>query len=134
MERLTEDYGKAFEPFRYALKDKSDVEPGYFKNYDAFYSHMMLVQHLGRIEDMWDKGLLVELPCKVGDTVYWIDKCRKEIKPLKVLNMTIASCGIKEISFCTASYTPAFATKEKFGTEIFFTLSEAEEALAKRGE
>ena len=70
MERLTVDYGKKFSPFRYAMKDGSDAEIGYFKNYDAFYSHMLMVQKLGEYEDLEEQGLLLRLPCKVGSTLY----------------------------------------------------------------
>lgn len=62
MERLTVDYGRKFSPFRYAMKDGSDSEIGYFKNYDAFYSHMLMVQKLGEYEDLEEQGLLVRLP------------------------------------------------------------------------
>lgn len=72
MERLTVDYGKKFSPFRYAMKDGSDAEIGYFKNYDAFYSHMLMVQKLGEYEDLEEQGLLLRLPCKVGTEVWTI--------------------------------------------------------------
>lgn len=75
MDRLTVDYGKKFSPFRYAMKDGSDAEIGYFKNYDAFYSHMLMVQKLGEYEDLEEQGLLLRLPCKVGDTVYATCTC-----------------------------------------------------------
>lgn len=61
MDRLTVDCGKSFQPFRYAMKDGSDSEPGYFKDYDAFFSHMMLVQKLGEYEDLEE---LIGIPLK----------------------------------------------------------------------
>ena len=78
MERLTVDYGKKFSPFRYAMKDGSDAEIGYFKNYDAFYSHMLMVQKLGEYEDLEEQGLLLRLPCKVGDTIYEVSYENRE--------------------------------------------------------
>ena len=72
MERLTVDYGKKFSPFRYAMKDGSDAEIGYFKNYDAFYSHMLMVQKLGEYEDLEEQGLLLRLPCGIGADIYFI--------------------------------------------------------------
>ena len=64
MERLTVDYGEKFKPFRYAMKDGSDAEVGYFKDYDAFYSHMMMVQKLGEYEDLEEQGLPIRwIPC-----------------------------------------------------------------------
>lgn len=70
MQRLTE---KTKDCFGYRLKDGSDSEVGFFKNYDAFYSHMMMVKALGEYEDLEEQGLLLRLPCKVGDVVYIVD-------------------------------------------------------------
>lgn len=67
-ERMTE---KTKDCFGYRLKDGSDAEVGFFKNYNAFYSHMMMVKALGEYEDLEEQGLLLRLPCKVGDTVYY---------------------------------------------------------------
>ena len=61
MERLTE---KAKDCFGYRLKDGSDAEVGFFKDYNAFYSHMMMVKALGEYEDLEEQGLLLRLPCK----------------------------------------------------------------------
>ena len=33
------------------------------------------IQKLAEYEDMEEQGLLVRLPCKLGDTVYWIMEC-----------------------------------------------------------
>lgn len=52
MIRLTK---KSLPPFNYALKDGSDAEIGYFKNYDAFFSHMMVVKRLGELEDLFEE-------------------------------------------------------------------------------
>lgn len=66
MERLTKDNGKAFEPFRYSLEDIST-----YKIYDLFYEiTFKVLQKLGKYEDAEEQGLLLKLPCKVGDTVY----------------------------------------------------------------
>lgn len=70
MDRLTVNYGKSFKPFQYATKDGSDAEPGYFKNYDAFFSHMMLVQKLGEYEDLEEQGRLIKFPAKNDTTEY----------------------------------------------------------------
>lgn len=70
MERLTKDNGKAFEPFRYSLEDIST-----YKIYDLFYEiTFKVLQKLGKYEDAEEQGLLLRLPCKVGDAVYLIDK------------------------------------------------------------
>lgn len=95
MERLTVDYGKKFSPFRYAMKDGSDTEIGYFKNYDAFYSHMLMVQKLDEYEDLEEQGLLLRLPCKLGDDLYWISSEDDDGKPIPTVKKE--EQGIKNI-------------------------------------
>ena len=126
MERLTVDYGKKFSPFRYAMKDGSDAEIGYFKNYDAFYSHMLMVQKLGEYEDLEEQGLLLRLPCKVGTSVY----------------MAAQDCGGDTLDCMRGDcegcpYLYSFVEENKFeaymcndiGKTVFLTQSEAEQKL-----
>lgn len=68
-ERLTE---KTKDCFGYRLKDGSDAEVGFFKDYDAFYSHMMTVKALGEYEDLEEQGLLLRLPCKINQDIYFV--------------------------------------------------------------
>ena len=35
----------------------------------------LLIQKLGEYEDLEEQGLLIKLPCMIGDTVYIIEKC-----------------------------------------------------------
>ena len=66
--RLTE---KVKDCFQYDLKDfKHKI--GEFGDYDAFFAYSMAVKRLGEIEDKIENKTLIELPCKVGDTVYCI--------------------------------------------------------------
>lgn len=68
--RLTE---KTIGCFQYDLKDfKHKI--GEFGDYDAFFAYSMAVKRLGEIEDKIENGTLVELPCKVGTTIYQIYK------------------------------------------------------------
>lgn len=78
MERLTKDNGKAFEPSRYSLADIST-----YKIYDLFYEiTFKVLQKLGEYEDAEEQGLLLRLPCKVGDTVY-VDSTILPVKNIK---------------------------------------------------
>lgn len=93
MERLTVDYGEKFRPFRYAMANGSDAEVGYFKNYDAFFSHMLLVQKLGEYEDLEEQGRLLKLPC---DKAYYIvDK--NNPKFAAVMSKSIRDLAIYEV-------------------------------------
>ena len=137
MERLTIDYGKKFEPFRYAMKDGSDAKPGYFKNYDAFYSHMMMVQKLGEYEDAEEQGFVLRLPFKVGDIVYYIDEgfiepCTVEVifladyKDKDGNNSNMAEIHYKRED-CPYVLTEIYFTD--LGKTVFLSPEEAEQAL-----
>lgn len=66
--RLT---GKSIGSFQYCLKNHKP-KVGEFNDYDTFFDYSMAIKRLGEIEDKIDNGTLMELPCKVGDTVYCI--------------------------------------------------------------
>ena len=117
MERLTVDYGKQFSPFRYAMKDGSDAEIGYFKNYDAFYSHMLMVQKLGEYEDLEEQGLLLRLPCKVGDTIYEL---------YRDCEYCVSWLDVKEVVFSLPYYEKY---NDKFGNSVFLPQAAAEQKL-----
>ena len=126
MDRLTVDYGKKFSPFRYVMKDGSDAEIGYFKNYDAFYSHMLMVQKLAEYEDLEEQGLLLRLPCKVGTSVYMVGQdCGGDT----------LDCMRGDCEGCPYLYS--FVEENKFETymledidkTIFLTQAEAEQKL-----
>ena len=124
MQRLTE---KTKDCFGYRLKDGSDSEVGFFKNYDAFYSHMMMVRELGEYEDLEEQGLLLRLPCKVGDTVYRIsDRLhvkRKYIEKTKISRIAIDEHEIYVFCSCKPN------AKRIFGVNVFQTAGEAEAKL-----
>ncbi len=66
MNRLTKTYrDKTYKTFGVA-DDLPCGENSYdFKN--------LLIQKLGEYEDLEEQGLLIKLPCKVGDTVYYVN-------------------------------------------------------------
>lgn len=39
----------------------------------------LLIQKLGEYEDLEERGLLIKLPCKVGDTVHYVNLSNKVI-------------------------------------------------------
>ena len=106
MQRLTE---KTKDCFGYRLKDGSDSEVGFFKNYDAFYSHMMMVRELGEYEDLEEQGKLVKLPCK---DVYFIVDINNP-KYAMVMKRPIRELAIYEIEDIDKEGCKYFPTKEK---------------------
>jgi len=121
MSRLTntEENRKGTEPFSYWLKDSHPLE------------QLKAFKKLADYEDKEEQGLLIELPCKVGDKVYLADKIHGKVEVSIVehieyivnTNANFPFTKIKGEGFCIF-----FDDFEKLG---FLTRSEAEEALAK---
>ena len=81
-----------------------------------------------------EQGLLLRLPCKVGDTVWLL--AENAVLDYEVRRIFITECGIeavqiaKEIEGC--EYWNAFYA-DSIGETVFFTKEEAEAALAEKG-
>lgn len=87
------------------------------------------VKRLAEFENAEEKGLLVHLPCKVGDTVYVVDG--KHIVECKVYNITtnIHMDNKHESEY----YWKGFEIKNnEFGKTVFFSPEEAQQALKAR--
>lgn len=138
MERLTKDNGKAFEPFRYSLEDIST-----YKIYDLFYEiTFKVLQKLGKYEDAEEQGLLLKLPCKVGDKVYQISE--NFIEPCTVETIFLGKyrdrngnwCNMAEIYYdrddCPYVSTEIYFTD--IGETVFLTETEAEAKLKEMEE
>lgn len=90
---------------------------------------------LKEYEDAEEQGLLLRLPCKVGDTVYTIPvRGKKEIVKKKIQNVEYRGIGYAEGQrfFINASAT-AYVESD-IGKYMFFTREEAEQALKQMGE
>lgn len=107
MERLTERY---------------DITPDgesnvWVKNHD----YIKASEKLAEYEDLEEQGLLLELPCKVGDLVFIISGeniCGRKVKSIKILSTAI------EIS--TSDFV---FHKESFDETVFLTRAEATKKL-----
>lgn len=77
-------------------------------------------EKLKRYEDAEEQGLLLRLPCKVGDTVYRVSIIGRDLNGKPYYK-------IKEKSF-------AFVWLEKLGKTVFLTREEAEAKLKELGE
>lgn len=92
---------------------------------------MKMAQKLKVYEDKQEQGLLIESPCKVGDTVYFLSYT--EIYECNVKEINITKSGIRFSTWCEKWRIRLSIYLESFGKDVFLTLSEAEEALAKMG-
>lgn len=136
MERLTKDNGKAFESSRYSLTDIST-----YKIYDLFYEiTFKVLQKLGKYEDAEEQGLLLQLPCKVGDTLYRVNKGAKEpVIMMRVIQLYIRQIykdrtvmridAINDADMGESCYLPC-----DIGERIFLTREEAEAKLKEMEE
>ena len=71
---------------------------------------------LGHYEDLEEQGLLLRLPCKVGDTIYHI------------MNVDDKS-EIREMKIATLNNLVALMEYGDFGKTVFLTQTEAEQKL-----
>ena len=91
---------------------------------DGYCSQRKVWERLKRYEDMEEQGLLVRLPCKVGDTIY---RCGDTIKKIYEWDIVCIEMFADETIFIDDSDNE-FA-KGDIGKTVFLTREEAEGAL-----
>jgi hypothetical protein len=98
-----------------------------------------IITKLADYEDLEEQGLLVKLPCKVGDTLYKIryKYSSKSIVELKVIEITISRVDNVDVIqiVCNDTLFPqnSHYTLEEIGKYVFLTREDAEQALVKMG-
>lgn len=116
-----------------------DAEMVHYSTDEAIKSHKERCNYLIGLLDKQEQGLLIELPVKVGDTVYLTERLTvaRGIVILKcnVDEFTVTTSGCYAVLNGNESYYALQRFRavkiENFGKTIFLTRSEAEEALAK---
>ena len=88
------------------------------------------LEELRRYKDLKEQGRLIELPCKIGDTLWTIDPNINFIDDFKVTDIDIVKEGI---AICN-HYLGYSCDVNDFGKTVFLTKEEAEEQLKERGE
>lgn len=86
-----------------------------------------MIKKLATYEDLEEQGLLVRLPCKVGDDLYCI--VNGEVKKLKVHSFGVPDFEITDIEF---KYVDGFKIVRfvgELGKTVFITREEAEKKL-----
>lgn len=120
MERLTKTYSDG-------THGASDSLPCGENSYD--YKNL-LIERLGKYEDLEEQGRLLKLPCKIGDTV-WNYSCFG-LRDYKVTYMGFDKNGLLYFD-CESGITYSFRCYLKdFKDKIFLTKSEAEAKLELR--
>ena len=85
------------------------------------------INKLGKYEDLEEQGLLLRLPCKVGDTVYSIANDGK-IYPVKATREVRIVNGVLHI-ICESCRYSDLVSYDNIGKTVFFTQAEAEQKL-----
>lgn len=81
-------------------------------------------------EDLEEKGLLLKLPCKVGDTIYLVKgKNHVEIEELEVMKFLYSN--ELDIMFSDEIYEVGLTSIKEIGKSVFITEEEAEKALER---
>lgn len=113
----------------------------WFNGYDEGYS---AINKCAEYEDAEEQGLLLKLPCKVGDTLYRVDTDEKienvGVEPCVIDNIVITKDG--DVLFRYDAYDGVICHLENIITDkpyldyyrAFLTRAEAEEALQKMNE
>lgn len=128
MERLTKTYSDG-------THGASDNLPCGENSYD--YKNL-LIEKLGKYEDLEEQGRLVKLPCKVGDKLYYTDSYYNAVVPVRLNEVIIQFVGINTYSYqynCCSFDECGDVCEEyefdnnDFGKTVFLTKSEAEAKL-----
>lgn len=99
-------------------------------NIRAFEPFAAAVKRLAEYEDAEKQGLLVRLPCKVGDTIYYAHplECREAVEEYVVTGFCFDKGGCQ-----IRTYNPKgviiYFYLEFIGKTVFLTREEAERAL-----
>lgn len=147
MERLTEDFKNG----QYGVRGCGEN-----CKYNFAYCNQMedcpaideVINKLGKYEDLEEQGLLLRLPCKVGDTVYTINieydytECEYEETADECVFITcpnrdchskkIRLFSINEFSVDSLSWLVDIIEHGRFGKTVFLTREEAEQALEQK--
>ena len=79
-------------------------------------------EKLAEYEDAEEKGLLLSLPCKVGDTIYYIED--------NLINeFVVYSFDIRPLQKFVCNYVGIRLNFKNFGKTVFLTQAEAEQKL-----
>lgn len=97
----------------------------------AVREHAMdLYWRLKEYEDMEEQGLLLKLPCKVGDMAYHVIEDALAVPPIYISEHEITDVSANAVQFADDWWT----FEEMPRLNAFLTKAEAEEALAKISE
>ena len=86
-----------------------------------------IVEKLAEYEDAEEQGLLLRLPCKVGDVIYEIHPLTGKITPRKIKSIVVCNCP--DLTIMYKSGYDYSNVQDDFGKTVFLTKAEAEQKL-----
>ena len=120
------------------------TEDGWFKPSYSCYSTRKIIERLAEYEDLEEQGLMLRLPCKVGDTVWVITSPFNVFEGIEYNENLRDECYesfISSVTFyknsvqyrinakVTNHFISAYYCEQDFGKTIFLTRAEAEQKL-----
>ena len=111
---------------------------GWYKDIDLTQElgYSYIYQRLSELENKIENGTLIELPCKVGDTVYCVFSPKYPANPndkgkwfMGEYQVEKFYYGIKGLSI--GIYAFAIVNEKQLGKTVFLTKAEAEKKLAE---
>lgn len=85
------------------------------------------LEKLGEYEDLEEQGLLLRLPCKVGDIIYEINPLTGKITQRKIKSIIVRNCP--DLTIMYKSGYDYSIIQEDFCKTVFLTKAEAEQKL-----
>lgn len=129
MERLTEKCWRNLDPWECCGQDKFCTRGCHDEGGCTNGCKVpKIYTRLANYEDSEEQGLLFHLPCKVGDTVYQLDRSNKKIITKKVQDINVY-IGKRTTSIQITFETYGMCFHREFGKSVFFNKKDAHKAL-----
>lgn len=77
-------------------------------------------------------GKIVELPCKVGDTVYWLNNWYRTYGDYKIDEAIVSKVNATVSGLWVGFYSGENVSEGQFNKTVFLTRAAAEQALKER--
>ena len=103
------------------------TEDGWIKPTYSCYSTRRIIERLAEYEDLEQQGLLLRLPCKVGDVIYEIHPLTGKITQRKIKSVVVCNCP--DLTIMYKSGYDYSNVQDDFGKTVFLTQAEAEQKL-----
>lgn len=102
--------------------------------------YQLMINKLADYEDAEEQGLLLRLPCKVGDTLYQChfinkQKIEREYKVIGLFFDIVRNVWLYDIAYQVGvEWRRTMCSFDAIGLTVFLTREEAEQALKQMGE